>query len=160
MKYHAFIWILKRTIKGKHPTVSLLTASLTQEGDLNTLRAEAGFDFQIWGGRMLQLKWGGKELVSQQPKSVRAHSGSLKGLHLVAAILFMYVKHLSHLEMERRSERPEPFNPVPFPTLFSSQDSVQHAWRLGMQDFLPVAFSSLFNTSQIHLFQLLSFGLV
>lgn len=105
------------TIKERHLTASLLTASLIQEGDLNTLRAEAGFDFQIRGGRVLQLKWGGRELVSQQLKPVRAHRGSLKDLHIVAKILVTYVKHLSHLEVERRSGMPVPFNPAPFPNM-------------------------------------------
>lgn len=69
---------------------------------------------------MLQLKRGGRELVSQQLKPAGAHRGSLKDLHLVAETLVTYVKYLSLLEMERRSGTPVPLNPVPFPTFFSS----------------------------------------
>lgn len=151
--------ILKRTIKEKHLTASLLTASPIQEGDLNTLgsRGRVCLSDLARQNAAAEMKRKGTGLSAAEASG--AHSGSLKDLHLVAAMLFMYVKHPNHLEMERRPERPEPFNPVPFPTLFFSQDSVQYVWSLGMQDFLPVAFSLLFNTSQSHLFPLLSFGL-
>lgn len=105
-KYHTFIWIPKRTIKEKHLAALLLTASLTQEGDLNTLGAEAGFDFQVWGDGMLQLKRGGRELVSQHLKPVGARRGSRKDLYRAAETLFKYAKHLSCLETERWSGRP------------------------------------------------------
>lgn len=155
IKYHTSIWILTRTIKENHLTAPLLTTNLIQDGHLATSRAEAGNEFQIWGGGRLPQKLGGRKLVSQQLKLVGTHRGALKDLHFAAKTLFTYLKHLSHLEKERQSGRPVPFNPVSFATFLSSQDSAQHAWRLGRQDFLLVAFSSLFNASRIHLFPLL-----
>lgn len=52
-----------------------------------------------------------------------------------------------------------PLQSCPFPVFVSSQDSAQDVWMLRKQDFLTLALSLLFNTSQIHLFPLVSFGL-
>lgn len=67
---------------------------------------------------MLQLKWGGRGLVSWQLKPLGAHRGFLRDFHQMAETLFTYVKHLSCLEIERRSGRLKPFKPVPFPHIF------------------------------------------